>query len=193
MEEDFVMSSPRNEFEQLMERLRTGDPDAAKELFERYGKAIHRVVRYRLNRRLRSQFDSLDFTQDAWASFFHIPAENFTFHTPEDLVAYLTGIVRHKMIDAYRKRFLRAKKRRLKFRRLQKIIDTHPAQQPSPSQFAIADDEWQRLLHNKPPKIQQALAMLRDGYSQQEIAQNLGLQVRRIHRLLARLKKINLP
>lgn len=184
------MSSTRNEFEQLMERVRTGDPDAGREIFERYGKAIQRVVRYRLNRRLRSQFDSLDFTQDAWASFFHIPAENYNFRTPEELVAFLTRIVRHKIIDAYRKRCRRSKNTRPQLRRFQNDVDKQPARQPTPSQFVIADEEWSRLLQNKPPKIQQALAMLRDGHSQREIAQNLGLNVRRIHRLLTSMKKI---
>lgn len=183
------MSSTKNEFEKLMERVRSGHPEAAREIFERYGKAIQRVVRYRLSRRLRSQFDSVDFTQDAWASFFKIPAENFTFQTPEALMAFLMRIVHHKMIDAYRKRCHHPQSDPSQPLRLHKNLDAQPTRLPTPSQFAIAEEEWRRLIHNKPPKIQMALAMLRDGYSQREIAINLGLNVRQIHRLLERMKK----
>lgn len=173
-----------------MERLRTGDPEAPREIFERYGEAIQRVVRYRLNRRLRTQYDSLDFTQDAWASFFHIPAEKFTFKTPEELVAFLTRIVNNKVIDAYRKRRHHPDTDPRQLRHSPQCIDAQPARLPTPSQFAIAEEVWNRILENKPPKIQLALTMLRDGYSQREIAHNLGLNVRRIHRLLARLKQL---
>lgn len=187
------MSHTRNEFEELMDRLRRGDPEAPRELFERYGKAVQRVVRFRLNRRLRTQYDSLDFTQDAWASFFHIPAENLAFRTPEELVAFLTRIVKHKMIDAYRKHRRHLDASPPKFPRVLQFIDAQPARLPTPSQFAIAEEEWSRMIYNKPPKIQLALTMLRDGYSQREIALKLGLNVRRIHRLLAKLKQLQTP
>ncbi len=181
------MSSTENEFERLMERVRTGDPEVGRELFERYGKAIQIVVRYRLDRRMRSQFDSLDFAQDAWASFFRVPPANYNFQTPEELVAFLTRVVQHKISDAYRKRCGHSKKSGRKFRRRHSYVDEQPARQPTPSHTAILSEEWNRLLKDKPPQIQRALEMLRDGYSQREIAQELGLQVRRIHRLIKSL------
>jgi RNA polymerase sigma factor (sigma-70 family) len=176
------MSSTRNEFEQLMERVRAGDPEVGKELFERYGKAIQMVVRYRLDSRLRSQFDSLDFAQDAWASFFRMDAENFTFQTPEELMAFLTRVVRHKVIDAYRKRCQHSKKHGRMFRRSRTYIDETAARQPTPSQVAIVKEVWGRLLKNKPPKIQCALQMLRDGYTHREIAEHLDVNVKRVQR-----------
>ena len=187
------MPTRENEFEQLMKRLRTGDPEAGKVLFERYGKAIQRVVRYHLNRHLRTQFDSIDFTQDTWASFFRISAKDFTFQTPDDLMAFLTRTAQHKVIDAYRKRSQHSKDNGRTLRPIGNNVNKQLSRQPTPSQCAIAEEEWRRLVHNKPPKVQQALAMLRDGYSQREIAENLGLNVRRIHRLLARLKRLRSP
>jgi RNA polymerase sigma factor (sigma-70 family) len=181
------MSSPANEFERLMERIRTGDPEVGNELFIRYGKAIQRVVRYRMDSRLRSQFDSLDFAQDAWASFFRIPAEDYTFQTPEELLAFLTRVVRHKVIDAFRKRCKHSKKEGRKFCHSQSYVDEKPARQPTPSHVASVTEEWQRLLRNKPRKIQHALIMLRDGYSQREIAERLGLNLKRIQRLIKTL------
>jgi RNA polymerase sigma-70 factor (ECF subfamily) len=181
------MPSTGNEFERLMERVRSGDPEAAKEIFERYGKAIQTVVHYRLDSRMRSEFDSLDFAQDAWASFFRIPAEKYTFQTPEELVAFLTRVVRHKIIDSYRKRCQGSKKSGQKFRRSHSYIDNQPAREPTPSHAAIIEEEWRRLLKNKPPKIRRALELLRDGYSQREIAQRLDLNVKTIQRLIKKL------
>jgi RNA polymerase sigma-70 factor (ECF subfamily) len=187
------MPTPENDFDVLMERIRAGDPEAGKELFERYGKAIQRVVRYHMDRRLRTQFDSIDFAQDAWASFFRVSAAEFTFQTPEELVAFLTRTVQNKVIDAYRKRSQHSKDNGRTFREFGDNIHKQLSRHPTPSQCAIAEEEWRRMIHNKPPKVQQALAMLRDGYSQREIAKSLGLNVRRIHRLLARLKRLRSP
>lgn len=182
-----AMSSNENEFERLMERVRLGDPEAGRELFERYGKAIQMVVRYRMDRRLRSQFDSLDFAQDVWASFFRIPAGDYAFQTPEELMAFLTRVVQFKMIDAYRKRCRHSQKSGREFHRSQSNVDEQPARQPTPSHVASIKEEWLRLLENKPPKIQRALEMLRDGYSRREIAERLGLHPKRIQRLIKRL------
>jgi RNA polymerase sigma factor (sigma-70 family) len=189
----FAMSSAANEFELLMERVRLGDPEAGRELFERYGKAIQMVVRYRMDRRLRSQFDSLDFAQDVWASFFRIPAGDYAFRTPGELMAFLTRVVQYKMIDAYRKRCQHSKKSGRKFRRSQSNIDEQPARQPTPSQVAIGEEEWRRLLKNHPPKIQRALEMLREGYSRREIAERLDLHPKKIQRLIKSLNDRRSP
>lgn len=187
------MSSTENEFELLMERVRLGDPEAGREIFERYGKAIQMVVRYRMDHRLRSQFDSIDFAQDVWASFFRIPAGDYAFQTPEELMAFLTRVVQFKMIDAYRQRCQYSKKDGRKFRRSQSNVEEQPARQPTPSHVVSIEEEWLRLLKNKPPKIQRALEMLRDGYSRREIAEHLGLHPKKIQRLIKRLNDRRSP
>ncbi len=151
------MSSTANEFEQLMQRVRSGCPEAARELFERYGQEIHMVVHHRLSRRLRSQFDSLDFAQDAWASFFHIPAESYTFETPEELVSFLSRIACHKLLDAYRHRLRTIKHNR---HAEQDADNDPPGRHPTPSQLAIADEQWDRLLQGQPPEVRRALELL---------------------------------
>ncbi len=183
------MSSSGSDFERLMERARTGDPEVGKEIFERYGKAIQMVVRYHLDRRLRSQYDSLDFTQDAWASFFRIPTDNYTFRTPEELMAFLSRVVRHKIIDAYRKRCRRSQEGERKFVKSVSYDEERPARQPTASQVAIVQEEWRRLLKDKSAEMQRALEMVREGYSQREIAQTLGLPVKSLQRLIKQLNE----
>ncbi|MGH7173740.1 MAG: RNA polymerase sigma factor, partial [Gemmataceae bacterium] len=142
------MSSTENEFERLMERVRAGDIEAGREIFERYGRAIQRVVRRRLNRRMRTEFDSLDFAQDAWASFFRLPSERCAFQTPQELMAFLIRLVENKVIDAYRQRFATEMHDRRKLRPLQPNVHDLPSRQPTPSQFAIAEEEWDRMLQD---------------------------------------------
>jgi RNA polymerase sigma factor (sigma-70 family) len=181
------MSSTKSEFERLMERVRGGDTEAARQLFESYGEAIQRVVRRRLHRRLRSEFDSLDFVQDAWASFFHIPPERFTFRTPEELVGFLTSLVKNKVIDAHRQRFQGEKRDTNRAEPLEPDSSELAVSYPTPSQVMMAEEEWERLIRNKPPLLRRAMEMLRAGYTRREIAEHLGLNPKRIWRLLQEL------
>lgn len=61
-----------DDFFLLMRRIREGSEDAAWELFEKYGGYIRRAVRRALNPRLRTQFESQDFVQMVWKSFFRM-------------------------------------------------------------------------------------------------------------------------
>jgi RNA polymerase sigma factor (sigma-70 family) len=181
--------STTSEFAQLMERVRTGCPEAAREIFERYGKEIQLVVRKRLSQRMRAQFDSLDFAQDAWASFFNIRPEQYTFQTPGELISFLAQIARHKVIDAYRKRQRTLKHNRQEVHTLPPWSDSvavhEPvARQPTPSQVAVAEEQWDQMLQNKPPQVRRALEMLRAGHSHREIAECLGIPTKLIQRLL---------
>jgi RNA polymerase sigma-70 factor (ECF subfamily) len=159
---------------------------------ERYGQEIQRFIRRRLSPHLRSQFDSLDFTQDAWASFFHLPAERYTFTSPRELYFFLTRLARHKLIDIYRRR--NSQKR--------DGHDTEPirpqtnddrgnepaARLPTPSQIAVAEEQWEQILRDIPPEIRPALVMLRLGHSYSEIAADLGVPRSSLQIVLRRLK-----
>lgn len=186
------MSAP-SDFAQLMERVRAGCPEAARDLFERYGQTIQFVVRKRLSQRLRAQFDSLDFTQDAWASFFRIAPEQYTFRTPEELVRFLTRVACFKVIDAYRRQQApRRNGNEVSFLEARADGSRPPepaARQPTPSQVAIAEEQWERLLQDKPPKVRRALEMLRDGHSHREIAECLGVPVKMVQRVVQALKR----
>src|SRR5258708_36761050 len=98
------------EFESLMQRLREGSQEAGRELFELYGPHILYVVRRRLTSKLRSQFDSMDFTQAVWASFFALPQANYSFSSPKELMSFLITMARNKVIDSIRQRLVFAKR-----------------------------------------------------------------------------------
>ena len=63
------MAAATADFARLMASARSGSRDALEDLYKQYGEHVRRIVRRRIHRRLRAQYDSLDFMQAAWASF----------------------------------------------------------------------------------------------------------------------------
>lgn len=186
------MSSVDEDFLGLMRRAREGCPDAARELFDRYGGHIRHVVRRRLHERMRARYDSLDFTQDVWASFFTSPLEKYTFDTPESLVAFLTEVAQAKVAKAYRGDF-QTQKRNREYE--QPLGDDRPGAAPcdppmlgpTPSQFAIANEQWEQMLKGLPERYRLLVELLRQGHSRKEVAERTGLHPKLIQRLLNRL------
>src|SRR5437870_3238249 len=88
----------KEEFAHLIQQVKDGSEEAARTLFDRYGHHILRMVRAKLHRKMRSQFDSQDFAQDVWASFFGAPIRETNFESSRVLVAFLANMTYHKMI-----------------------------------------------------------------------------------------------
>ena len=185
------MSTPHDDFRRLMERARAGCPDAARELYDRYSDAIRRVVRSRLHRRLRPQYDSIDFLQDVWASVLIEPEEVLTFDDPESLVRCLSKIAYRKVGMALRKRF--GTDKRDGYREaplpLGEKAQEPPTRGPTPSQVAMANERWEHLLAGKSETCRVMLEMLRQGYNYTEIAEQTGLNAKMIQRLLQRMSQ----
>jgi RNA polymerase sigma factor (sigma-70 family) len=180
-------------FRGLLARVIEGCPGAAEQLQEQYGRHIKRVVRHRLPRQLRARFDSLDFVQDVWASFYRLPGRQF--NEPEHLIAYLTRMARHKVADATKE--MQSVKRDLgREQRLETDSNQHTdenlfAKDATPSEAAIGRELWEQMLEMQPAAYRVVLTMLRDGRSQGEVAERLQLSRRTIQRILTRaLEKV---
>ncbi|NQT11376.1 MAG: helix-turn-helix domain-containing protein [Planctomycetes bacterium] len=61
------------------------------------------------------------------------------------------------------------------------------ADQPSPSQVAIADELWTRLLRGRPEHHQRILELRREGNTHQQIADRLGVNERTVRRVIRSL------
>ena len=59
---------------------------------------IRRAVRRALHPRLRPKFDSLDFVQIVWKSFFRERDKLDRFEHPQDLALFLVGLARNKVL-----------------------------------------------------------------------------------------------
>ena len=180
-----------------MERIRDGDQDAVQELCDRYGQHILRVVRRRLDRKLRAKFDSADFTQAVWTSFFVNPCHQFAFERPEELIAFLGKLAQDKLVDVLRQRYRTRKYNVNRERSLNRSAEKQALRQedpgPTPSQLALAQEEWDRLLKDQPPHYQMILTLLRQGDTHDEVARKVGVSEKTVRRVLRKLDPGSAP
>src|SRR3954469_175611 len=109
-----AMSSP-DAFQDLLNRVRAGDEQAATELVRRYEPAIRRAARVRMaDARLGRVLDSMDICQSVMASFFVRAASGmYDLETPEQLMRLLATMARNKLANqANRLRAARRDQRR---------------------------------------------------------------------------------
>ncbi len=179
-----------DEFHALMNKVLSGSQSAAQELFRDYEPYLLRAIRRRLSNRIRSKFDSLDFAQDVWASFFAELPERRAFESPDMLIAFLTKLAQNKVIDAVRQR---TKTQKYDVKREESIDDSKrfdkdnlAADQLTPSQILMTQEEWKEFLRKQPLVYQRIFILLREGKSHQEIAGELGIHVRTVQRVVSR-------
>lgn len=175
-------------FRNLLNEAQNGSQEAAFELVERYGAHILRAVRRKLNRAIRPKFDSVDFVQAVWASFFEASDSDREFEKPNEFVAYLAATARHKVIDEVRRRMKTEKYNVNREYSLDgggwDMDDGLPAENHSPSQEVMAEELWARMLKGKPERHRQILELRRQGHTCQQIADSMGLNEKTVRRVI---------
>lgn len=191
------LAAGQGEFAPLLARVRDGDEEAARQLIETYGPHILRVVRRRLHRKLRSKFDSLDFVQAVWASFFARREEIGNFQQPEEIVAFLGAVATNKVIDETRARLQYRRWSVTREELLEPGTPRHDAaladEQPTPSEVVALKELWDCLLEDQPSHYRRILHMRRIGLPCEEIARRTGLTEKTIHRIIEKLVSKRLP
>ena len=177
----------------LMQRVREGSEEAAWELIDRYGHHILRAVRRMLHEKMRSRFDSVDFVQAVWASFFTSRTQLMRFDKPEQLVAFLATLARNKVVDETRRRLntqMRDPQRELRFHE-KMAVDSKDAsvRQDTPSQIAVARERWNRLLDGQPEHYRQILCLRYAGETFEQIAAKVGMDERSVRKVIDKLKQ----
>jgi RNA polymerase sigma factor (sigma-70 family) len=187
------MSDDLQQINDLLRQARAGSDQAAREIVSRYGPFILKVVRMRLDKRLRSKFDSTDFVQSVWASFFAIPPQQYQFGESEDLIAFLEQLARNKVIEEVRlrlhgKKYDAGREVLMDNPNLVKESDVTGRASPTPSQMAIVKEEWQRALEGQASPHQSIMESFRGGLSPKQIAEELGISERTVRRVIRRLR-----
>lgn len=185
------MTECKRDFAYLMRLVCDGSDEAARELIDRYGEYVLRAVRRKLHQQLRSRFDSADFVQAVWASFFALPLSKYQFDRSEALVGFLIRVASNKVVEAVRQR-LRTQKHNANRERPLEDLTGHPipnliAREPGPEAVAIAREEWQSLLRDQPEHYREILTALGGGASQQEIATTMGINKSTVQRVIRKL------
>ena len=176
----------------LFARARAGDSAAWAALFQTCYPKVVRVVRRKLNRPMRSLYDSTDFASDVMKSL-AAKAERLDFDTPDSLYAFLVRVAEEKVIDEYRRVY--SQKRDLD--RQQHLGDaqgdggtTGPSLAdagPTPSQVALASEAHERLLAGQSEPERAVIEMKQQGYSIAEIAEQTGWHKRKLQRFFMKL------
>lgn len=178
-------------FQNLMAQIAAGSELAVERLLSLYGDHLCRAVRRRLNRALRPKFDTSDFVQAVWASFFCNRGEIARFDHSAQFVAYLTRVAKNKVIDECRHRLQTQKadvsRERSIFEDASEALPV-PGREPRPSQVAIMREQWERMVGGVPSHYRQIVEMRAVGQSQEEIAGRLGVSEKTVSRVLNRLR-----
>ena len=161
-------------FADLLRRVRAGDQDAARELFERYEPAIRRAVRYRLGEgHLNAVFDSMDICQSVLASFFvRVAAGQFDLARPGQLVALLTKMAHNKV--AWQVRYHRQERRDMRRKESATRTDTQLSSEPDPARQAQARELLERMWRSMDLELREIASRRLDGQSWAQVASELG-------------------
>jgi RNA polymerase sigma-70 factor (ECF subfamily) len=181
-----------SDLSEFLQRIQAGDETAARELLQRYEPEVRLVVRRQLPRLLRSRFDSLDFLQSVWGSFFRRMRDAPTeFEDSRHLVAFLARAAKNKVIDEYRRAAsLKQDMHREEplwgdGRRPKEVADTTD----SPSELAQAREVLGRLRELLPEERRTILELKAQGLSSKDIGERLGISERTVQRILEDLRR----
>ncbi|MEZ6132866.1 MAG: sigma-70 family RNA polymerase sigma factor [Planctomycetaceae bacterium] len=193
MNDDTEQSFRDVRFRELLLAVEQGEPGAAAAIVDEFGPSIMRAVRRRMNRRIRDCFDSEDFAQAVWASFFGHLSVVQRISSASDLAGFLGRMASNKVIDAGRRSHVRSEQNSSEGEISSAATDNRrQLSQPTPSQFAMANEQWDRLAGSDESRHTQLLKLRRSGATHAEIAQAMGVSERHVRRILSRLSRQHL-
>jgi RNA polymerase sigma factor (sigma-70 family) len=170
-----------------LQEAQKGSQDAWETLFKECYPKVRRVVRRRLNKSMRSLYDSTDFANDAMENL-AANLDQLEFPSVNSLIAYLARVAEDKVIDEWRRQH--TLKRDLN--RVQTIgvigADASPVQlesdEPTASQLAQANETHERLLARDDATERDIIELKNQGYTNSDIAVRTGWNIRRVQRFL---------
>ena len=185
-------SSDDQRFQIQLNRVRNGSEAAAAALISEFGPHVYRVIRRRLDMKLRVKLDSEDLSQLVWASFFRYPERMERFSQTQQLVHFLSAVARNKVIEGVRKYWQTQKydiSREISLVDSRAPISITERRIKSPSQVAIAKERFERMIAGLSRRNQRILCLRIAGASYIQIAADLGLHERTVRKVVAELKR----
>lgn len=186
------------DFAELLRRAKGGEDASIRILLERFEKDVRLMVRLRLPRSLRAEFDSMDFVQSVWKSVFASPEPGRPDEVgsdPSRFRGYLAGIARNQIYQAHRRRtrthkYDLSREESLYVRRGSRDVPREIAcPDPTPSQTVGAEDQLASALSGRPDIVARVVQMRRDGMTLAEIAEVTGRNERTIRRVLDSIRE----
>jgi RNA polymerase sigma factor (sigma-70 family) len=180
-----------DDLSRALQEAQKGDQSAWETLFRECYPKVRRVVRRKLDRSMRSLYDSTDFASDVMKSL-AANLNHLNFPSIESLVAFLAHVAEQKVIDEYRRRHT-LKRDVTRERRLSAADpDAVPVQlrsaEPTASQLAQANEVHERLLDRQDETERRIIELKQLGYSTSDIADATGWNIRKVQRFLKDLQ-----
>jgi DNA-directed RNA polymerase specialized sigma24 family protein len=181
---------------ELVAAWRTGDQDAAAELFSRFSSRLIALVRTRLSNQFAKRIEPEDVVMSACRSFFIAAREGrFEVRPDGDLWPLLVGITLHKLYNEVKKnsRQKRETAREEGFGSEESLFGLQAealARGPSPVEAAVLADELERVGRLLTPLQHSVMLMRLQGYGLEEIAVEVRCSRRTVIRCLDRIKEL---
>ena len=181
----------------LVALAKEGDEAAVNQLCTVYGERVRRIIRFRLDQRLRPKLDSVDVVQDALILALG-GLQDFTYRNEGDFLRWLSRIAENKLRDIL-DQFHADKRdihREIPFKKEGRSTEggslgaAGPVRATTPSVIACrkeALDRLEKTLDKLRPQYREVIVLKRiDGLSHAEIAERLGKNAGAVRMLLAR-------
>jgi RNA polymerase sigma-70 factor (ECF subfamily) len=177
----------------LVERWRTGDETAARELYERYAERLIALAQTRMSLRLAGRVDAEDVVQSVFRSFFGAVRQGrYAFRNSGDLWKLLLGITRNKFL--FQVEHHTAGKRDAN---REAVGDTNGfvSREPSPEEAAALTDLLESVLGKFDATARQMVELRLQGHQLEDIARAVGrcrhTVLRTLDRFKAEVRKAN--
>lgn len=166
--------------------------ESAHKLFHQHVDKLVDLARHRISQRYASRVDAEDVVQSVFRTFFkRAQAGEFTIKDEEDICKLLARITVYKTLRQIA--FHQQAKRDAR----QESGNSEPgqdqllavmAQGPTPEEAVIFLDQLEHFLDQLPEEDQKICHLRMEGYGNKEISEMLGINERRIRRLMERLR-----
>jgi RNA polymerase sigma-70 factor (ECF subfamily) len=183
------------DFAGLIAQVKEGDDAAIRRLIERFGPEVRMMVRRRLPARLRSQFDTVDFTQVVWNSVIvDCRDRSEPFDDAKHLLGFLAGVVHNKIAQEYRRRTRTRKydigrEQPLYIRKGDRDVPREvAADDPTPSETVQAEDRLEQLVAGRSPLEVRIVELRREGLTIDEVAARLDLHEKAVRRVIVSIR-----
>jgi RNA polymerase sigma-70 factor (ECF subfamily) len=191
------MSVGNEKTQHLVALAKEGDQTALNQLCCVYGERIRRIIRFRLDRKLRSKLDSVDVVQDVLLLAMG-GLKDFTYRSEGDFLRWLSRIAENKIRDIFdefhtekrdiRKEIPFKEQRRSTGGTMSAALDSMRV--PTPSVIMCkkeALDRLEKALDELKPEYKQVVVLKRiEGLSYDEIGERLGKSAKAVSMLLYR-------
>jgi RNA polymerase sigma factor (sigma-70 family) len=162
-----------------------GNQTAWETLFRECYPKVRRVVRRKLNRSMRSLYDSTDFANEAMERLASNP-DVLEFPSLGSLVAFLADVAEKKVIDEYRRQHTQKNDVERERPMAEHDSGRFPlrSDDPSASQLAQANECHERLLASRDDTERVIIELRQQGYNNRDIAEQTGWNIRKVQRFL---------